>query len=154
MIILHVDGVLIAAKHSTEIENLIKSLKEGTEIATGRIDPSLKKFTFTDDGAIKTFLGVSVDKTHDGHHLAQTHLTSRILDAVGLDQAEESGRNTRDTPAVKLLLIKDANGQKRSLPWNYRSVVGMLNYLAGSTRPDASIAVLMVRHMLLVKSVS
>ena len=60
---------------------------------------------------------------------------------MGLTAEETLGRNTRDTPATKPLLIKDTNGAERTLPWNYRSVIGMLNYLAGSTRPDASMAV-------------
>ena len=56
IVILYVDDILIAAKHSTEIKNLIKSLKEGTDIATGKVNLSLKKFTFMGDGTIKTFL--------------------------------------------------------------------------------------------------
>jgi len=54
---------------------------------------------------------------------------------------EHSGRNTRDIPATKPLLIKDTNSEPRTLQWNYRSVIGMLNYLSRSTRPDIAIAV-------------
>ena len=115
IVILYVDDILIAAKHSTKIKNLIKSLKEGIDITTSKVDLSLKKFTFTGDGTIKTFLGVNVDKTHNYLHLTQTHLISRILDIVDLDQTDESSRNTKDTPAVKPLLIKDTNGEKRYL---------------------------------------
>lgn len=140
MIILYVDDVLIAAKHSTHIDNLISSLKEGIDIDTGKQNHKLQKFQFTDDGCIKTFLGVNADRAKDGYHLAQPHLIKRIFDAAGLEADDAQGRNTRDTPAVKPLLIKDANGEKRILPWNHRSVIGMLNYLAGSTRLDVSMA--------------
>jgi len=68
------------------------------------------------------------------------HLISRILDIVDLDQTEESSRNTKDTPAVKPLFIKDTNGEKRSLTYNYCSVIGILNYLSESTRPNISMA--------------
>ena len=141
MIILYVDDVMIVAKHSTQIDNLIKSLKDGTDMDTGYLNSSLKKFVFTDDGSIKTFLGVNIERTKEGYHLAQPYLISCILEAVGLEADEIQGRNTRNTPAVKPLLIKDTNSEQRTLQWNYRSVIGMLNYLAGSTRPDILMAV-------------
>ena len=37
---------------------------------------------------------------------------------------------------MKPLLHRDENGSERKESWNYRSVQGMINYLAGSTRPD------------------
>lgn len=73
-------------------------------------------------------------------HLCQPHLISRILEAANLDPENASGRNAKDTPATKPLLIKDTNGEDRELPWNYRSAIGMLNYLSGSTRPDIAMA--------------
>ena len=79
--------------------------------------------------------------TPEGFHLAQPHLIARILEAVNLESQPLNSRNTKDTLATKLLLIRDTNGEDRKLPWNYRSVVGMLNYLAGSTRPDLAMSV-------------
>ena len=141
MIVFYVDDVIIVSKQAAEIENLLASLKNGMDIDTGQLQKGLKKFSFTDDGAIKTFLGVSVEKAKDGYHLSQPHLIARILDAVNLNADDSSTRNIKDTPVVKPLLLRDTNGESRQLPWNYRSVVGMLNYLSGSTRPDISIAV-------------
>ena len=74
-------------------------------------------------------------------HLSQPHLIARILGAVNLDYDEKAGRNTKDAPATKPLLIKDTNGAPRELQWNYRSVIYMLNYLTKSTRPDLAMAV-------------
>ena len=48
---------------------------------------------------------------------------------MNLDLDESGGRNTKDTPATKPLLIKDTSGEPRELKWNYRSIIGMLNYL-------------------------
>ena len=115
MVILYVDDVLIAAKHSTHIDSLLASLKDGTDIDTGKDNPKLQKFQFTDDGSIKTFLVVNIECTQNGFHLAQPHLIARILHVLGLEADETNSRNTRDTPAVKPLLIKDTSGEKRTL---------------------------------------
>ena len=70
-------------------------------------------------------------------HVGKTpFLIGRILKAVGcIDSA------TQKIPAVKPLLGKDPNGAKRTKNWHYKSVIGMLNFLVGSTRPDVAFAV-------------
>jgi hypothetical protein len=45
------------------------------------------------------------------------------------------------TPASPVALGSDPEGEPMSENWNYRSIAGMLLYLAGNTRPDISIAV-------------
>ena len=54
---------------------------------------------------------------------------------------DESLHNTKPTPAVKPLLNKDLRGEKRKNNWSYRTAIGMLIYLQGTTRPDILIAV-------------
>ena len=51
VIVLYVDDVIIVSKQAAEIENLLASLKNGTDIDTGQLQKGLKKFFFTDDGA-------------------------------------------------------------------------------------------------------
>ena len=47
-----------------------------------------------------------------------------------------------DTPAESTkILHKDEDGQPRKQSWSYRSIIGVLNYLQGMTRPDLSYAV-------------
>ena len=59
---------------------------------------------------MKTFLGVNVKKQNNNQlHLSQPHLIFRILEVVYLDPEEQMGRNTKDTPSIKPLLIKDTN---------------------------------------------
>ena len=49
--------------------------------------------------------------------------------------------NTKTTQVGKPLLHKDVSGKPRKEAWNYRTVVGMLNYLQGNSRPEMSMAV-------------
>ena len=45
-------------------------------------------------------------------------------------------------PALpSVILTKDTNGEERKEHWNYRSVIGMLNFLTNSTHPELSFAV-------------
>ena len=130
-----VDDVIIASKINEDIQSLLHSLKNGTDMDTKKERLELKNFDLIDDRNINTFLGMIVEQTSLGFHLLQPRLISRILEAVKLIMQENSGRNTKHIHATKSLLIKDTNGEPRSLPWNYRSVIGMMNYLSGSTHP-------------------
>ena len=49
--------------------------------------------------------------------------------------------NPKFTPGDKFPLVKDADGDPCREDWEYRSVVGMMLYLAGSNRPAISYAV-------------
>ena len=73
----------------------------------------------------------------DGIHLLQSHVVKRMIQSVNLFfTQDDKGHNVKDTPAVKPLPTRDTSGAPRSLPWNFMSVIGMLNCLSGSTRPD------------------
>ena len=66
-------------------------------------------------------------------------LAFRGLDLLG-DAVKEA--NVKSTPSVyKEVLHKDEFGPERKQSWHYRSAIGMLNYLAASTRPDCLFAV-------------
>ena len=49
--------------------------------------------------------------------------------------------NTAPTPAVTTALEKDEFGEKFDEKWEYPSVIGMLLYLSGNSRPDIAFAV-------------
>ena len=83
------------------------------------------------------FLGINIIHTPSGDiEMTQIGLIDRIITALGLDDA-----NNKKTPAATLPLAKDTNGERAEGVFNYASVVGMLLYLQGNTRPDISFAV-------------
>ena len=85
------------------------------------------------------FLGVQMHKLEDGSmELKQTGLIDRVLEALGLDSKMSTGKFT---PAEAKPLVRDEDGEPPSGTFSYSSVVGMLLYLAGHTRPDIAYAV-------------
>ena len=128
IVLTYVDDCLILATTNEVIDKLVKSLKDGKE-----------NFDFTDDGDIKYYLGVEFNRSPNGTiELKQEFLIERIIKALNFDSNELS---SKPTPVVKPNLKKDLDGPKRKHSWHYRSVIGMLNYLEKTTRPEIAFAV-------------
>ena len=68
--------------------------------------------------------------------MKQTGLVNKIIEATGMQDA-----NGKSTPADPKTLGKDPNGKPFNEQWGYASVVGMLLYLSGNSRPDIAFAV-------------
>ena len=82
---------------------------------------------------------MELNKEDDTVTMSQPFLIDRIIELLG---SAITDANVKDTPAVyKEILFKDEDGPERKQAWNYRSAIGMLNYLAASTRPDCLFAV-------------
>jgi hypothetical protein len=86
------------------------------------------------------FLGVRLDRDENTGllEMKQTGLIDRVLEALGLDAGTVNGKAT---PAEHAPLTKDEKGPEASGEFNYASVVGMLLYLSGHSRPDIAYAV-------------
>lgn len=86
------------------------------------------------------FLGVrmEIDQATGLMELKQTGLIDRVIETLGLDIGTSSGKFT---PAEAKPLVKDVAGDPALGDFSYSSVVGMLLYLAGHTRPDIAYAV-------------
>ena len=86
------------------------------------------------------FLGIDLkrDPTTGTIEMTQTGLIDRVLVALGLDHGNVAGKWT---PAEGTPLVKDVEGAPAEGQFNYASVVGMLLYLSGNTRPDITYAV-------------
>ena len=84
------------------------------------------------------FLGVRIERNeHNLIELKQEGLIDRICEALGLD----SNATNKWTPAESTPLVRDENGEAFSEEFNYSSVIGMLLYLSGHSRPDIAYAV-------------
>ena len=70
--------------------------------------------------------------------MTQTGLIDRVITALGLDDVTVK---MKSTPAERRPLIKDVDGDPSSESFSYASIVGMMLYLSGHTRPDLAYAV-------------
>lgn len=126
-VITWVDDCLIFTRQKFLADELIVNLK--------------KKFTLSEEDDVSAYLGVKMDINEESGKvtMSQPFLTDRIIELLG-DSVKDA--NVKDTPAVyKEILHKDELGPERKQSWKYRSAIGMLNYLAATTRPDILYAV-------------
>jgi hypothetical protein len=93
----------------------------------------------TDEGDLSDYLGVKIDQLPNGTiKVTQPHLIQSVLDDLNFNER----MGTKKTPAVPTIkLHRDAHGEKMDESWNYRSVVGKMNFIEKSTRPDIAYAV-------------
>ena len=123
----YVDDCLFFAKNSTDIDDMINSLQ--------RDEPTKLSLNIEDD--VAGFLGILLERQEDGSiEMKQTGLIDRILAVMNLEDSKE-----KSTPAEAKALGKDEDGAHCSESWSYRSVVGMMMYLASNSRPDIAYAV-------------
>ena len=126
MICLYVDDCIILSKSKADADAIFKELEK-------------RKYVLTDEGSMEEYLGIMISHSDDGsYRMSQPLLIDRIIESIpGMSDARSS-----KTPACSsIVLTKDAEGESRKEKWNYRSVIGMLNYLVNCTHPEMSFAV-------------
>ena len=127
--IVYIDDRILIGPGENKINGIIESIKED--------------YAMTDEGDLNEYLGIKMERKGKARWLTQPALIHRILKAVNI--SEERKGQGRQTPCTtngkKAVLSKDVRGPIRRKYWDYRSVVGMLNWLARSTRPDILFAV-------------
>ena len=121
MYVLYTDDSILAGPDLKEVERAIEDIKKA-------------KLDITIEGDIQDFLGVNIDRKKDGTiHLTQPHLIDQILDDLRL----EENAKTRSLPAASSrLLSRHTNSPDFDGSFNYRSVIGKLNYLEKGSRSD------------------
>jgi hypothetical protein len=126
--VLYTDDSLLAGPDKNEIDQIIEELQTKAKLA------------ITVEGDLADFLGVNIERRGNGTiHMTQLHLIDQILEDLRLndDSVKEKG-----TPAASSkLLTRHSDSPRFDNSFNYRSVIGKLNYLEKATRSDISFAV-------------
>jgi Reverse transcriptase (RNA-dependent DNA polymerase) len=121
------------------------------------IDPSPKQinirltemsqiFDIQDQGDLHEYLGIKIDNHSKGSlEMKQPHLIDSILQDFNLlnDKFEPlHSTKIKHLPSLATKRIgSDSTGKPLNVDWDYRSVIGKLNYLEKSTQPDISFVV-------------
>lgn len=125
VLILYTDDTIITGPDQQELENVIKDIK------------SLYEITTSDE--VADFLRVNINVQTSGEILlAQPQLIQSILKDLGLNASPK----LRTTPAMSSkILHAHLESPIMNESWSYCMIIGKLNYLEKSTRPDISYAV-------------
>jgi hypothetical protein len=125
ILLVYVDDAILCGPSKSDIQEILDEL--------GAL------FDITDEGEIDDYLGVKVSRPDaDTIVLTQPHLIQQILEDVGM----KSNTKTRVKAAPSsTILRRDLDGEPFDEDWNYRSIVGKLNFLEKSTRPEIAYAV-------------
>jgi len=119
----YVDDCLWFGRDGKALDALINEMK-------GKMDLTVESKD------VSNFLGIKFTRHGDCIELKQTGLINKIIEATGMEDG-----NSKPTPAEPKTLGKDPTGKPFEESWNYASVVGMLLYLSGNSRPDIAFAV-------------
>lgn len=123
--LVYVDDTLFYAPKEEYIDEAIEKLKQqGVQVEI--------------EDSVAGFLGVHIDRDdREGTiKLTQEGLAKRVCDAL-----DSQHQPIKHTPAKKEPLSKDEQGDPPDGTYSYPSVVGMLLYLSGHSRPDIQYAV-------------
>jgi hypothetical protein len=123
-ILIYVDDTILCSKSKMHLEKAIRDIES--------------KFKIQEVGDIQDFLGVHVEKTSEGgFKLTQPHLVDSILEEVGFHKDAKNRPKGKDLPALTSSILKrDSEGADFDEQWDYRRIIGKLNFLEKSTRPD------------------
>jgi len=125
IMIIYTDDCIMASKNPGKLENAVIEMS--------------KKFEITDEGKIDEYLGVKVQRNEDGSfELSQQLLIEQILTTLGFN----GHTKPKTTPALSSkILQRDEDGPDHETVWDYRRIIGQLNFLEKSSRPDIAYAV-------------
>jgi hypothetical protein len=121
----YIDDGIFASPEDAIIDEAIEELHAHLEL--------------TDEGQLSDYLGVNISVDKDGSfHLTQPHLISQILEEINFRADTKAQR----TPAPSTTLLKrDLELEAHKAHWEYRRIIGKLNFLEKCTRPELACSV-------------
>ena len=125
VLLLYVDDVIIGGPTDKDLADVIETIKDNVDIE--------------DQGDITDYVGVNVQRHEDGSmELTQPQLIQSILDDLHLNSESKQS----STPSLSTVLLHAAlDDDDHDGHFDYRSVIGKLNYLEKSTQGDIAYAV-------------
>jgi hypothetical protein len=133
--VLYTDDSIIMGPDEAEIDALIEKMKQS------RLD-------LTVEGKLADFLGVNIKKI-DGEDGPEWHLTKpSLINSVWKDLRLDGKKvKSKEVPmATSKLMGRHKDAESFNGYFNYRQVIGKLNFLEQSTRGDISYAAHMCAH--------
>eukprot|EP00590_Aulacoseira_subarctica_P001421 CAMPEP_0172414700 /NCGR_PEP_ID=MMETSP1064-20121228/1332_1 /TAXON_ID=202472 /ORGANISM="Aulacoseira subarctica , Strain CCAP 1002/5" /LENGTH=1323 /DNA_ID=CAMNT_0013151491 /DNA_START=262 /DNA_END=4233 /DNA_ORIENTATION=+ len=127
VMIVYTDDCIIMGPDTKQLDRMFKKLQS--------------EFDITLEGTLCDYLGILIKKDKEGGlTLTQPHLIASILKDLGLDKPNS---NSKETPArtTKIITPDQHEPPHETCQFDYRSVIGKLNYLEKSTRPELAAAV-------------
>ena len=126
--LVYIDDHIIFSPNDKAIDEVVTDLRNSTQ-----------NFTLDDQGEVGDFLGIQIQKLDNGSII----LTQpQLIDSIIQDLHLQSGSNPKNRPSITTkLLHKDADSPDMTPDFQYRSVIGKLNFLEKLTRPDISVSV-------------
>ena len=126
LVVTYVDDTIIWSPHESKINKTIRKLKD-------------LNFELTDEGDVDSFLGIQINNLENkSFKMTQPALIKTIVETIGLSLDDSKQHKT---PAVNPPLQPYPDSRPSTETYSYRSVIGMLTYLARMTRPDIEYAV-------------
>ena len=118
ILLLYVDDLIIMSKAETDVDKAFRDIQR--------------------EGTLNDYLGIEVQRKRNGTiHLIQPTIIRQIINSLGFNNRTKSKPN----PAkIATTLNKATIELPHNATWDYRSVIGKLNYLEKSTRPDIAFA--------------
>ena len=136
-LLFYVDDGIFCAPTQGDIDEAYKILAEPVLSTKGEV--LHRAFVMTDEGSLSDYLGVEIKELPNGCiKLSQPHLIQSVLDDLNFN--ERTG--TKKTPAsAAVKLNRDIHGESMKDEWSYRAIIGKMNFIEKSTRPDIAYAV-------------
>jgi hypothetical protein len=125
----YVDDGIFAGPNKDDIDKAIQDLTNPTKAKA--------TFNIEDQGNIADYLGINFETRENGLiKVSQPHLIDQIIKEVNL----KSGDRKSVPASPSKLLQRDEQSETVTPPFNYRKVIGKLNFLEKSSRPDIAYA--------------
>ena len=123
IIVLYVDDAIIFGQKNQDIRKFLEQLKE-------------QDYDFSEDGTFSSYLGIQLEhKANGAIKMTQPGLKKSIIDVLGLQDSTPA-----KTP-ITAPLFKHEDSPPFDESFNYRSVLGMLQYVGNNTHPECAYAI-------------